>query len=217
MYLYVDKVAKLVKILLRVVKFPYNMAVKLCLNNSHFRYSDLFEGIGGQVVNRMLTPVTKKPDPNINPSIFLKQVTGIITLLYCIFSVILLIPILGAYLLFPEKKDLVINMLAVLIPGMVLFTAALVACCLWVNRKTYLSGILTTSEKERCTSSHSSNGSRDHDSYLVPDNFIKKSIIEAPMWQEDLGDLQDPRPDYQKLKMQQEANMKHLEFLKYTD
>jgi len=191
--------------------------MKLCLKANHFKYSDLFEGIGGRVVHKMLTPVTKKPDPNINPSAFLKQITGIITFVYCIFSVFLLMSILGVYILFPEKKNLVINMLAVLIPGMLIFTTCLVACCLWVNRKTYFPGIvLLSNEKERCTSSHSSSGSRDHDNY-VPDNFINKTIIEAPIWQEDLGDLQDPRPDYHKLKLQQEANMKHLEFLKYTD
>lgn len=204
-----------------LVRATGSMANTFCQKTSHIKYKDLFEGIGNQVVHRMLMPISRKTTQEYTaPSTFVQQLIGVITFLYCIFSICLLVGIFGVYLICPDKQEVILNMLALLIPGMVLFSLILVTFCFWVNKRNYLTMFNSTIliDNERCTSSHSSNSSnRETDSYLVPDNFLKKTIIQAPIWEDHYDDLQDPSPDYKQVILQQEKNKKHLEFLKYTD
>lgn len=106
------------------------------------KYKDLLEGIGHQVLNKIVQAgntnnhnynfFTSSHNTMINPRF--KQITGAITLLYTLIIFIICFGMLIIYLLFPEESNLIRKMMLTALPFMVVFTFSILLCYLYLNR-----------------------------------------------------------------------------------
>lgn len=239
-------------------KYSKFVDVKTSLIN---KYKDLFEGIGHQLVVRIMSPSRRTASGNTTglpnftyyhssnitqATAGFKQITGCVTITY-MFTVACLVACLGlVWLIWPDERELLTSIVLTIVPCMIIFTACLLGCCVYLNRRHLLlfTGSLSRSNTpptviHRFDDEFSLAGNGHEVSIAMPIGGTKSGgegvaggrvspfyraggaalMQPVPVWQPPTYEelTDESPPDYDAIKARQNANKARLEFLKYTD
>jgi hypothetical protein len=133
--------------------------------NIMLKYKDLFEGIGHQIVLRMMTPINKMSSekgktatyhPHSNTlysaSAGFKQITGLVAIAYVLLILGLFASMGLVYLIWPEEQALLTRILLTVVPFMLIFSALLLCFCLYLNGAPCLTQFSSFTQSSRMAS-----------------------------------------------------------------
>lgn len=213
-------------------------AIKLNTIRTQFfiRYSELFEGVGDQLIARLASPSNNnnnhnfQKQPPIDSSTF-KKLAGCITMVYVLLIAILSISLLIAYTCFPEERLHHTNLIFLIIICALIFGICLVSFCIYA--KVYK----VTGEIRAYSPSFNNNGDlsgmdslgsvaygrtvkiniTNHPGNNFEGSNSRSYLENIPTWNNNYSDLQDDAPDYGEIRKQQGVNRANLQFLKHID
>lgn len=192
------------------------------------RYQELFEGVGDQLVARLLSPISSQSSiqksnihqPPIDNSTF-KQIAGCITLVYVLLIGIFSVCLGLAYTFWPEERVHHTNLIFLIVLSALIFGICLIAFCAYARLYQITGNIRAYSPQPGVVSGHQlSNGlgsvayGRDVKIQITSHPGYNK-VEKVPMWENTYEDLQDSAPDYDRIRNDQRRQQ--LQFLKHID
>jgi len=144
---------------------PKKVPSPLPTSKNIIKYKDLLEGIGHQVIAKIMVPINNNNLISFNKNTHtpgaqynyragtsyhsqhthatpgLKQLTGFITLLYVVIILIICFGMSLVYLIWPEEHSLLRRMMLTALPFMVFFTLSILFCYIYLNRSSFCSNL----------------------------------------------------------------------------
>merc|ERR1712110_232268 len=135
--------------------------------------------------------------------------TGLVAIAYILLILGLFSAFCVVYLVWPEEQEILMQILLTIVPFMIVFTALLLFCCLYLNRAK-LPSLGTNSRSQ--SPKQILNG--------LPEPVIisqARFVQPVPVWENNYQELQDEKPNYDQILKEQRRNKAKLDFLKFTD
>lgn len=190
------------------------------------RYQELFEGVGDQLVVRLLSPISsqsqQKPpqQPPVDNSTF-KQIAGCITLVYVLLIGIFSVCLGLAYTFWPEERVHHTNLIFLIVLSALIFGVCLLAFCAYARIYQITGNLRAYSPTPGQLSNDLGSVAYGRDVKIQitshPGYYNNNKVEKVPMWENKYEDLQDSAVDYDRIRSDQMYNRQQLQFLKHID
>jgi len=177
---------------IEIKKSKVKLSSPLPPSKTLIKYKDLLEGIGHQVISKIIQPTVYHYNysGNSNPSPTLKQLTGAVTLLYTLVILVISFGMFLVYMIWPDEENILKKLMLTALPFMLIFTLSILICYFYINRKSFcfnlqnstnnMSSFFNISNKfndtESSNRSHNTSGSSENNNNHVITSNSQTSI-----------------------------------------